>query len=104
MNILTKKGIFCIQQWQISSLQITLAGSPREDSDFCKTKLNHWKKCFEDLALQNKAFVVNWFVNKAELVEIKYFKLIRYIVGLQTGAGISKWGNFFSKWGTYYKE
>ena len=49
-------------------------------------------------------FVVNLSVNYAQLVEFKYFELIYYLMGqylLQTGAGISKWGNFITKKGGF---
>ena len=51
-------------------------------------------------------FVVNRSINYAELTGFNYFELIYNIVGqslLQTCAGISKWGNFITKWGRYHK-
>ena len=65
-------------------------------------KVNHWRKYFLGLAMQNETFVVNQSVNYAELVEFNYFELIYYIVGqsfLKTGGGISRWGNFITKSG-----
>ena len=49
--------------------------------------------------------MVTQSVNYANFVEINYFQLIYYIVWqylLQTGTGVTKWGNFITKRDKHY--